>query len=255
MVTTAAPSSPAESSYGTRLIEASRRYGWRARFAIRAENGGTAPAVAALVAAAEVVLLTSVQEGFGLPYLEAVEAGKPLIARGLPNVLPDLRRFGFRLPQIYDEVWIDPHCFDQTEEHRRQAAIWHAWRRTLPASVKKIAAPPALLDHPSGPTPFSRLSLTAQIEVLALSANESWARCAPLNPQLVRWKRGPLRTALWPESAASQIGPETYARRFMRALQVASDGAIRKSATEAQRTFIAQRVRSEFMFPILMEEG
>ena len=46
------------------------------------------------------MMLTSAQEGFGLPYLEAAALRKPLIARHLPNVVPDLLELGFSLSAI-----------------------------------------------------------------------------------------------------------------------------------------------------------
>ncbi|MDD5199504.1 MAG: glycosyltransferase [Terrimicrobiaceae bacterium] len=254
-ITTAAVSSPGEHTYARRLDEAARRHGWRVRFAIRSGNGSDAPEVASLVAASEVMLLTSVQEGFGLPYLESVEAGKPLIARALPNVLPDLRRFGFRLPQLYDEVWIDPACFDALAERRRQLAIWRRWRDVLPAAAGRIAERSAFLAaRLDEPVAFSRLTLSAQLEILAMPPGESWAACARLNPRMAGWRRGALRAAPWPESADAQIGPEAYARRFARALGVARVGVASESAAAAQREFISQRLGSGFMFPILMEE-
>ncbi len=85
----------------------------RIRFRMLDHEDGHAPSIPALLAASEAVVMTSAQEGFGLPYLEAVAARIPLIARRLPNVVPDLESFGFRLPWLYDEVWVDPAMLNE----------------------------------------------------------------------------------------------------------------------------------------------
>src|SRR5690606_14151715 len=109
LMTTDGARSGDEQPYQRRLEEAARRHGWRLRIGVLAgREGPGAPRVPELMAASEALLLTSVQEGFGLTYLEAAAAGRPLLARRLPNVFPDLRRLGFRFPQAYDEVLVDP---------------------------------------------------------------------------------------------------------------------------------------------------
>lgn len=49
---------------------------------------------------------TSVSEGFGLPFLEAVAAGKPLIARNLPHLTKDHAAHGIRTGSLYDRFLI-----------------------------------------------------------------------------------------------------------------------------------------------------
>jgi glycosyltransferase involved in cell wall biosynthesis len=112
LVTTAGVSSADEMDYAERLTDTARRHRWPLRLGVLRHGHPDRPGMAECSAASEVVLLTSIQEGFGLPYLEAAAAGRPLIARRLPNIAPDLRLFGFRFPQSYDEVRVSTDCFD-----------------------------------------------------------------------------------------------------------------------------------------------
>jgi len=183
------------------------------------------PAVPELLAASDAVLLTSLQEGFGLPFLEAAAAGRPLIARRLANVAPDLARFGFRFPQVYDEILIEPSLFDWPAERRRQQRLFARWKSQLPRAYRSRAGVPLLVATgvQPRPIPFSRLTLTAQIEVLAQSVQDSWERCAPLNPFLVGWRRQAARGTLgltpWPRTAERWLSGPAYAQRFKKIVE------------------------------------
>lgn len=251
LVTTAAVSSDDERDYAEQLRAAAERHGWRVRFELVAKNGD-APGIAELKAASEAVLLTSVQEGFGLPYVEAVAARRPLLARRLPNVMPDLERWGFSLPHTYDEIWIDAACLHVGRERERQREAWWAWRSRLPKSCQPLAA-----QMESGmPLPFSRLTLEGQLEVLARDPAETWSRCAQWNPLLREWRplaaAGTLQIAEWPEIADRELGGEAYARRFLEALRLESKADI-GAPTRAQDDFIRQRLGAPFLIPLLMQ--
>jgi len=259
LVTTAAVSSEDERSYARRLMDAARKNGWRARFSILADREGDAPRVEELKAASEAVLLTSIQEGFGLPYVEAVAAGRPLLARRLPNVMPDLRRWGFRLPHTYAEVWIDPRCIDMRRERERQIVLWRRWKSSLPSSCRRLAEPPPVAAPriEAGPIAFSRLTLAAQMEVLSLPAEETWNLCRRWNPLLRKWKpqaeRASLQVAAWPAAADNELGIEAAAARFLHALDHAPGRTPPTASDLTQRTFIEQRLGREFLFPLLMD--
>jgi glycosyltransferase involved in cell wall biosynthesis len=190
LVTTGGVSSADEQAYAGKLEAAAHHHHWRLRLGVLAGDEAKKPSVPALLAASECVILTSIQEGFGLPYLEAAAADRPLIARALPNIAPDLERFGFQFPQCYGEVLVPPVLFDWNAEARRQHRLFRAWKQHLPPGCRKFAAEPILLRlvRKPGPVPFSRLTLTAQLEILAQPARESWERCAPLNPFLGPWR-------------------------------------------------------------------
>jgi len=122
-------------------------------------------------------------------------------------IAPDLARFGFRFPQSYREIRVDPALFDWSRERERQARSFSEWKNLMPRAAAKLVGKPAVLaagEEPC-PVPFSRLTLTAQLEVLAQPVERSWERCAPLNPFLNTWRAravaGRLLASPWPRSA------------------------------------------------------
>ena len=260
LVTTAGVSSADEQPYADALAAAAKAHGWRLRLGILHGNENQKPTVPELLSASEAVLLTLIQEGFGLSNLEAAAARRPLIARELPNIAPDLAEFGFTFPQSYKEVLVHPALFDWPAEHQRQAALFARWKRLLPSAAARLVGEPVVLATGSPPprVPFSRLTLTAQIEVLARPPEESWARCAPLNPALQtcrqRASAGKLQTSPWPRSAVRWLGGRAYARRFnelVRRLPARDPGA--GAGQAAQQEFLRHKLRSENLYPLLWD--
>ncbi len=263
LVTTAGVSSAAEAGYAQALEHAARDGGWRVRFAVLAgeEMGGDGtrrPTVEGIVGAAEAVVMTSVQEGFGLPYLEAAAAGKPLVGRRLSNVMPDLEGWGFGFPQSYGEVWVAAELLDSEAETRRQAEVLSRWSEGLPAEVKGLAQPPEWQigcdsESKSGLTPrvaFGRLTLAGQLEVLAVDPGVSRAASAGLNPGMAEWT-GELRATPWPEGVEGNLGVGAYAGRFW---DLFARGCLReREGREIQEAMIGERLGAGYLFPILME--
>lgn len=257
LVVTGTASSTDELPYFQALERTAHRHHWRLRLGVLAGDEGRQPAIPALLAASEAVLLTSIQEGFGLPYLEAAAAQRPLIARRLPNIAPDLRRFGFRFPQAYDEILIAPQLFDWVAERARQRKAFRQWCATMPKVARAQVAPSALIESTRPrPMPFSRLTLAAQLEVLSQPVRETWRACAPLNPFLEPWRQrasaGKLRVTRWPRSAKQWLGGKAYARRLFTAL--ASLPHQRSSALTAecvQCEFIAAKCDARNLYPLL----
>lgn len=262
LVTTAGVSSAEERPYADRLAAAARAQAWRVRWSVLAEETTPAPSVSELMAVSEAILLTSIQEGFGLPYLEAAAAGRPLLARLLPGIAPDLGRFGFRFPQSYPDLLIPTGLFDASAERARQERWFRAWRSRLPRACQRLAAPPAWLDAApsSRPVAFSRLTLTAQLEVLSRSPAESWAACAPLNSFLEDWKRraatGSLAITPWPPGADRWLSGPAYARRFWRGVQGGDPRPVSaRPSVAAQAGFIRNRLAADHCFPLLWQPG
>jgi glycosyltransferase involved in cell wall biosynthesis len=257
LVTTGGVSSADEMHYFQKLNAAAHQHHWRLRLGVLQGDETGKPTVPELVAASEAVMLTSIQEGFGLPYVEAAAAHRPLIARALPNIAPDLRRFGFRFPQCYQELLVDPRLFDWKAEQRRQRGLFHAWKTHLPPLCRKWVGPLVVLSQKTPqPVSFSRLTLTAQLEVLARPARKSWRLCAPLNPFLEEWKSRTARRALqvtaWPEGAGDWLGGEAYARRFRKlARSPVSHRMDAGASIAAQEEFIRAKLDAEHLFPLL----
>jgi len=260
LVTTGGASSADEQSYFDQIASAARRHGWPLRLGILQGDETHKPTVAELLAASEAVLLTSIQEGFGLPYLEAAAAGRPLIARALPNVAPDLEQFGFRFPQYYDEIQIDPALFDWVTERQRQTKLFRSWRQRLPRAAQGLAGQPVLLAGGGRPrpVPFSRLTLAAQLEVLAQPAGDSWSQCAPLNPFLSVWRRrsaaGTLQATRWPRGADRWLSGPAYAQRFADlALRPVKRPASSAAGQAVQQAVLREKLRAEHLFPLLWD--
>ena len=257
LVTTGGASSANEQPYTQALAAAARKHGWRLQIGVLGENEAARPSLPELLAASECLLLTSIQEGFGLASLEAAAAGRPLITRFIPNIAPDLARFGFRFPQAYREIFIAPDAFDWAGEMQRQRALFREWKQRLPRTWRALAEPPPLLQCAVvEPVPFSRLTLTAQIEVLARPAAESWTLCAKWNPQLRGWKmrsaEGRLEPTQWPAVADEWLDGNAYARRFAEIVRCNSrEPARRNLAVCAQSEFIRLKLRSSQLFPLL----
>jgi hypothetical protein len=169
-----------------------------------------------------------------------------------------LAKFGFTFPQSYQEVQVDPSLFDWRGERERQAQLFAEWKRLMPRAASQLAGEPAVLaaGKESCPVPFSRLTLTAQLEVLARPIEESWERCFPLNPFLRTWREravaGQLKISPWPRSAARWLGGLAYARRFLALVPPLLARAPRTGAGQAaQAQFLRSKLRGEYLYPIL----
>jgi glycosyltransferase involved in cell wall biosynthesis len=258
LVTTGGASSDDEKPFFNQLVAAARQHGWPLRPGILQGDETNKPSVAELLAASEAVLLTSIQEGFGLPYLEAAAARRPLIARSIPNVAPDLEQLGFRFPQYYKEILIDASLFDWRAERKRQSILFQTWRQGLPRPVQGFVGKPALLAAASKPCPlpFSRLTLRAQLEILAQGTGLSWRLCAPLNPFLAKWQQraqaGRLQVTTWPGQADKWLGGPAYARRFV---EISSRFPNRRPLPGAglavQAEFLRSKLGAQHLFPLL----
>jgi hypothetical protein len=176
----------------------------------------------------------------------------------LANIAPDLDEFGFRFPQSYREILIEPALFDWKAELRRQETLYRKWRAGLPGEAQRFAGKPEFLTAGKRPVPFSRLTLTAQLEVLSHAAESSLEVCISLNPFLNDWRRraerGRLQTTPWPLTADKWLSGSAYARRFREIVfsdveaQISPDAAIR-----TQRDFLRENVRADHLFPLLWE--
>ena len=258
LVTTGGVSSGEEQAYADALAAAAQTHGWRLRLGILQGDESRKPSVPELLAASETVLLTSLQEGFGLPYLESAALRRPLVARELPNIAPDLAKFGFKFPQSYREVRVDPSLFNWHAERERQVRLFAEWKSLMPRAAASLVGTPAVLaagDTPC-PVPFSRLTFTAQLEVLAQPVERSRERCAPLNPFLTTWREravaGQLQTSPWPRSAARWLGGRAYVRRFLALVPpLLSKAPPAGASRRAQAEFLRKKLRAEYLYPLL----
>lgn len=257
LVTTGGPSSENERDYFAELSAKVKEHRWRVKLGVLQGDESRKPPVGDLMAASEAVVLTSIQEGFGLPFLEAAAAGRPLIARSLPNIAPDLAQFGFKFAQYYDDIVIDPTLFDWDAEHTRQMDLYRTWHNQLPAPVRHFAGEPWLLQSDQRRAiPFSRMTLSAQLEVLEKPVEQSFLLCLRLNPFLKTWRKrsqnGTLKPSKWPSGADRKLGGLAYAAHFSRIWSESKKaGEGEKHGPAAQRDFLRLKLKSQNLFPLL----
>jgi len=256
LVTTGGTTSSDEESYRGRLVEAAGSGGWPLDLSVLAGAGDTLP-VSALIAGAEAVVLTSLQEGFGLPYLEAAASRRPMVARALQNVLPDLLVLGLRVPTAYDELIVPTDWFDVGRERRRQRDLLEQWRAVLPDEARALAGEPWLLAKAGDTVPFNRLTLTAQEEVLARRPQDLGGDLAALNPLLAPWQgRGEdLPEAGFAAGGEDALSPTRFAAGFWSAVQEAGRNDPPAGADASWlvlRAFLAERLRGDNIYPLLL---
>lgn len=260
LVTTGGVSSADERAYAEALGRAAQESGWPLRLGVLARADRRAPSVAQLLQASEAVLLTSMLEGFGLPFLEAAIAERPLLARRLSNISPDLTQFGLHFPQLYDEVRVSPDLFDWSAEVARQHRRFREWQQGIPAAARKWLGVPAVLatDGMPTPVPFSRLTLRAQLEILRVPASGSWCACAQYNPRIETWQAPAhartLASSPWSRAAEHSLGTVAYARRLRTLLRVrdnASPARTPDAGTRAQVDLMQGKLASDNLYPML----
>ena len=113
---------------------------------------------------AEMVLQTSVQEGFGLTSWEAGVHHRPLLLRCLSGLTEAFEHSGAAFPGAYHEVLL-PATFLTPHERQLQAKGWVRQCAYLPEPWRSQAA---LLAEPAreGLIAFSSLTVTGQLEIL-----------------------------------------------------------------------------------------
>ncbi len=178
VVTTGGASSTAEENYFVRLTVAAAANGWplAAGVGMRKQS----PPVTALTAAADAVVITSLKEGFGLPYSEAALATRPCYARvpfGLEETLQDLQ---VPLTQQWSSLPVPREWFDSAREAARVAQMRESLPALLPPEFQAAARISVSPDKDST-VDFGRLSLDAQLEVISAANGNS-----PLFPAALR---------------------------------------------------------------------
>jgi len=262
LVMTAGASSEEERPTWKRLTAAAREGHWRVRISILDGADSSAPSVESLLEASEVVVLSSILEGFGLPYLEAAAAGRPLVGRRLGNVVPDMESLGLTFPTLYDEILVSPSWLDWSQEISRQECRFAAWRSGLPRGWRTQVRLPAWLREPPGcGVPFSRLTFTGQLEILQAPADMTRQAALRLNPWLSRWSAwaatGKLPRITWKSNTAAKLSGRAYARRFWSAAGTAARGCKTTtradSAERVQAGFLRERLAADHLYPLLWD--
>lgn len=139
------------------------------------------------LSAADAILTTSVAEGFGMVFLEAWLAGRPLIGRDLPEITADFRAAGVEFQHLYERLLIPTEY-----AHRASAeqALTEAYRQLFEEYDEAAAFPPdqiqsrisALLEADT--VDFAVLDSASQARVIQRVSQDEPARqrILELNP-------------------------------------------------------------------------
>jgi glycosyltransferase involved in cell wall biosynthesis len=249
LATTSGQYSQDEANYAHDIKQATAKHGWCVHFGLLDKPG--APRVADLLQLAEAVVHTSVQEGFGMTFVETAASGTPLVAREIPAVMPDLAAMGFKFPQLYEDIQIAPGLFDVEAEIQRLARLAESARERLPVPFQKIF--PDLAADAGGPFSFSRLTRQAQMEVLSHRPAESWSACERLNPCLEKFRNTHLAPTPWPTQAPHT--PIRYAEEFLRIASCIPDAPpdLPLAAETAQMEITSQALGPDSIYAIQLE--
>jgi hypothetical protein len=219
------------------------------------------PDIYSLIAASDAVLLTSLQEGFGLTYLEAALMKVPLIARMLTNLEDDFKHFGLKFLYKYKDIIIHPDLFSWEDELERQRRIYDSWMEKLPLRFREWVKLPEIITNSNSrsPIPFSKLTLQGQLEVLSHKPSFSLEKCAELNPFIIKLKNkaqsGNLKPIELSQSTLEVLSLENYAENFVRVLINGSNLLLDKSISiRIQNEFIRKKLAPEFIYPQLIEQ-
>ena len=141
-------------------------------------------------------LTTSIEEGFGMAFLEPWSAGKSLKGRNLPAVTRDFLRDGIVLPSLYPRWDIPSEILDRPAVSTRLAArlqaLLNAYEQTsTPEHLDRILS--AVWSDRGAD--FGRLDLTTQIEILQSPHLRNLPRphTPPTSPEIIRSNQGILR--------------------------------------------------------------
>lgn len=120
---TLAPLNPVEAASFNEWQRLAEQLGLRCRFDVG--GGGGLPFVE-LLAAADRLITTSVAEGFGMVFLEAWLAGRPLVGRNLPEITADFVEQGIAFDPLYDRLAVPLELIDARQARDELAATYRA---------------------------------------------------------------------------------------------------------------------------------
>ena len=139
-------------------------------------------------AAADAAITTSVAEGFGLVFLEASLADRPLFGRDLPGVTADFRRAGMTFPGLDATLWIPAEWVVRGQLARTYVQLTRQLRTSyhLPPIADEQVAGQLDWMLAAEALDFARLDAAAQSEVVRRVATNPTAReqLQTLNPRL-----------------------------------------------------------------------
>ena len=161
---TLAPLNPQEQQAYQHWVQLAKNLDLPVRFEISTKTELEFPEI---YAAADAIITTSVAEGFGLVYLEASLAHKPLVGRNLPSVCQDFESAGMTFPYLAPTMaipsdFVDLKAIEQTRKQHLQRLRGEYGLPADEGSVQRAEESPF-----SGATiDFARLDLAQQTDLL-----------------------------------------------------------------------------------------
>ena len=140
-------------------------------------------------AACDAVVSTSVAEGFGLVFLEASLADRPLLGRSLPGITDDFISAGIELPGLSDAIWVPMQWID-VDRLKQRYLTWIAELRgafRLPGAEPKAMRATVDRLFSGDVIDFGRLDSESQKAIVqqVTEKAESRQRLYELNPSCV----------------------------------------------------------------------
>jgi hypothetical protein len=219
-VTTGGASSAEEEGYFQHLTSAASKNHWPLNAGLALKKD--CPPVPALMAATEMVLVTSLREGFGLPLCEAALAGRPCSARIPAGLEETVARLGTPFVNQWHTLPVPRQSYNHSRESAETPAGRERLMSLLPAELHAAARVVSPADG-GDRVDFGALSLAGQLEVMAGFVKqgasftrgrpevpppyhypwtpEKWARGFGQSPSLHSWRAG------WEESGVSVTAP------------------------------------------------
>ena len=198
------------------------------------------------------LVTTSIAEGFGMVFLEAIASEKPLLGRELPHIAKDHQSHGIRTGRFYQRILIPEEWIGLVAlRHHLHAALTDTWR------TAGQALPPAAVEtavralHHDGFLDFGNLPETLQqTAILHLlepgNLHKPAVECAGTRRPAAEWLAATLAETS-PTAAPSSLAPYSPAN-YLNALLPITRSLMRATAA-APTALDRQKVLSSYLTP------
>lgn len=170
----------------------------------------------AWLASARGFVTTSVAEGFGLTYLEALWRGTPLLGRDLPEITSDFKRAGLTFSGLYEAIrvpidWVGKErLLGRLREELER--VYRAYNVPLPEDARERALA-AMIDD-DGRIDFGRLDEAMQRDVLRRLVDENLVKQV-----MIQLEGEMLGVELWLDRALRYLKTEIRSPKAVEILQ------------------------------------
>lgn len=124
-----------------------------------------------VLASADFVFTSSVAEGFGMVFLEALLAGQPLLGRDLPGVTADFCEAGLQYHGLAPQLLVPRDGLGDVDSIRREAFA-ETWR-TLPQAFRRFVGSNHAMCGQSESIDFAMLTPELQRQVIVRAAEDA----------------------------------------------------------------------------------